>query len=244
MLVHNDVWSGLEFLHRWERGKIKEGDVFLLYSTDSAQLYQNKAWDCWVSIAVILNLPPESEILPVCIIPGSKHKPKNMDPFNCPIFHHIAAMMKQGFNVRNAALGGRLYPCKLHLSLAGTNCIAMVGLDGGVGHHGACGCRLHCPYKGRRKEGSSQYYPALQRPNNYKVPGCTHPDKPPVRIASHVPDEQQYLQNLRVAGATSGPLIFCPFVAGALCATQNLCTHLRGRRMSMNPRFGFSARLW
>jgi hypothetical protein len=202
MPVHDDVWSGLEFLQRWERGEIKEGDVFIFYATDSAQLYQNKAWDCWVSIAVILNLPPnvrykESEILPVCIIPGGEHKPKNMDSFNYPVFHHMAALMKQGFNVRNAALGGRVHPCKLHLSLAGADCIAMVTLDGGVGHHGACGCRLHCPYKGRRKEGGSQYYPALQRPDNYDVPGCTHPDELPAKVASHVSDEQEYLKKLR-----------------------------------------------
>jgi hypothetical protein len=47
-----------------------------------------------------------------------------------------------------------------------------------------------------------------------------------------------------VAGATSGPLIFCPFVAGTLCATRDLCARLCSRRMSMNPRFGFSAWLW
>jgi hypothetical protein len=47
-----------------------------------------------------------------------------------------------------------------------------------------------------------------------------------------------------VAGATSGPLIFRPFVAGASCATWDLCTHIRGRRMSMDPRFGFSAWPW
>jgi hypothetical protein len=159
MPVLDDVWSGLEFLKRWDKEEFTEGDVFLFYATDSAQLYQNRAWDCWVSIAVILNLPPdirykESEILPLCIIPG-EHKPKHMDSFNYPLFHQMAALMRQGFNVRNAALDGVIHPCKLHLSIAGADCIGMVGLDGGVGHHGACGCRVHCPNAGRRKDGGS-----------------------------------------------------------------------------------------
>ncbi|KAF8174373.1 hypothetical protein BJ912DRAFT_990148 [Pholiota molesta] len=57
-----------------------------------------------------------------------------------------------------------------------------VHFTGLVGHHGAFPCRLYCSLKGRHKPGTPHYYPALQKPNNYTVQNCDHPDVDPASI--------------------------------------------------------------
>ncbi|KAH7917470.1 hypothetical protein BV22DRAFT_994005, partial [Leucogyrophana mollusca] len=70
----------------------------------------------------------------------------------------------------------------------------MTYLDGLVGHHGAYGCRIYCPLKGRHKPGGPHYYAALLKPLNYDVAGCNHPD---VNVR-HLPppSTDEYLKNL------------------------------------------------
>ncbi|KAG6882433.1 hypothetical protein C0993_010553, partial [Termitomyces sp. T159_Od127] len=52
----------------------------------------------------------------------------------------------------------------------------MATMTGMVGHNGKHGCRLYCGLPGRRRHGDNHYYPLMQKPNNYTVPGCTHSD--------------------------------------------------------------------
>ncbi len=49
-------------------------------------------------------------------------------------------------------------------------------LHGQVGHHGAFGCQEYCGLKGRHKPRGLHYYPALLKPLNYDLPGCSHDD--------------------------------------------------------------------
>jgi hypothetical protein len=53
---------------------------------------------------------------------------------------------------------------------------AMANMMGMVGHSGKYGCRLYCGLSGRRREGDCHYYPLMQKPNNYSIEGCNHPD--------------------------------------------------------------------
>jgi hypothetical protein len=47
-------------------------------------------------------------------------------------------------------------------------------VTGLVGYHGKNGCRLYCGLAGRREPQGKQYFPALLKPLNYAVEGCTH----------------------------------------------------------------------
>ena len=54
--------------------------------------------------------------------------------------------------------------------------VGLTELDGRVGHHGAQGCRVGCPMKGRHKPGSGHYCAAHLRPNDCSVEDSNHPD--------------------------------------------------------------------
>jgi hypothetical protein len=97
-------------------------------------------------------------------------------------------LMKEGMQVYDAK-DGLEHPSHLFLPLVCADGPAMTALDGGVGHSGALGCWLKCPFKGRHKPKGSHYYPALQRPNNYNVEGCSHVDQAPEGVAEWRSDQ-------------------------------------------------------
>ncbi|KAF8583094.1 hypothetical protein K439DRAFT_1267259, partial [Ramaria rubella] len=87
---------------------IRHGDInsdlcVLMTAMDGAQLYKDKESDCWLSILMQLNLGEElrykkKHVLPNCCIPGPG-KPKHMDSFMFPTFHHISTMQKEGLKI-------------------------------------------------------------------------------------------------------------------------------------------------
>jgi hypothetical protein len=94
--ILDDVVAGWDLLGGVLGGDIKEHDVVLMVSLDGAQLYDSKESDCWVYIWIIVNLSPDIcyrklNILPGGFIPGP-NKPKNVDSFLFPAFHHLAAV--------------------------------------------------------------------------------------------------------------------------------------------------------
>jgi hypothetical protein len=196
-----DFTSGSALLERFAKGLISEDDILLLFSADGAQLYRHKDSDTWMATFTILNLPPDmrykmSRMLPQVFIPGP-NKPKQMDSFLFRTFHHVSALMKSGLRIWDAAQN-RVFTSKIHLVFAAADGPGLTALDGGVGHSGACGCRLHCPFPGRLQVGGSHYYPVLQLPNDYaaKVPKCAHPDVDPTDVASWDVSDEAYLANL------------------------------------------------
>jgi hypothetical protein len=199
----SDVFDGSDFLNRFidpddpEGSRFNVHDTFILFSCDGAQIYESKESDCWFSIALIMNLPPNlryknTELLPLSIIPG---KPKNMDSFNFPVFHEMCCLMNEGMSVYDAE-DGQTYELELYLPFACADGPAMVGLDGGVGHSGAHGCRLHCPCPFRHKDGGSHYYPASQCPTDFHVAGSDFADVDLADVAEWEPDDQVYLQDV------------------------------------------------
>jgi hypothetical protein len=80
--------------------------------------------------------------------------------------------------------------------LAGANGPGMTEMDGRVGHSGAAGCHVHCPFKDRHKHHVPHYYPALQCLVPYNVPSCSHADGIPDNIAAYQPSMQSHLSNL------------------------------------------------
>jgi hypothetical protein len=196
---HKDVFSGSALLKAFADNKIALHDTLLMISCDGAQIYQSKTSDCWFGIATILNLPPDicysrDEVLPNLLIPRP-HKPDNLPSFYYPLLHQFAALMKQGVNITDGE-DSESYCSKVHLVLAGADGPGLTTFDGGVGHTGAAGCRLHCPLRGRHKPGVGTYYPMLKLPNDYHVHGCAHDDVDPLDISEWEASEEAYLHNV------------------------------------------------
>jgi hypothetical protein len=196
--AYNDFLHGRDYLEAVADGRIKPEDMVLMFSVDGAQLYRNKASDCWMSIWVVFDHAPDVRykkkfVLPGTFIPGP-NKPKNTESFFYPGFHHLSALQKEGLSIWDSS---RNVSFKSHpfLALGTADGPGMVYLSGLVGHHGKSGCRLYCPLKGRHKPGGSHYYPALLKPVNYQVDGCDHDDVDASDVQST--SSETYQKNLR-----------------------------------------------
>ncbi|KIK76480.1 hypothetical protein PAXRUDRAFT_18180 [Paxillus rubicundulus Ve08.2h10] len=104
--TYNDFLDGSDYLEVVMEGKIKDEDLVLMFLIDGAQLYRNKQSDCWMSIWVVFNCSPDSRykkkyVLLGVIIPGP-NKPKNIDSFLFPGFHHVAALQHEGLPIWDA----------------------------------------------------------------------------------------------------------------------------------------------
>ncbi|KAJ3508503.1 hypothetical protein NLJ89_g5715 [Agrocybe chaxingu] len=175
----DDVFSGTAYLDAVQAGRIQENDMVLLMSIDGAQLYQSKQSDCWIYIWIVLDLAPDLRykkcyVLPGGFIPGP-NKPKNVDSFLFPGFHHLSALMKEGLSIWDAVTE-TVFRSDLYLHLGAADGPGLTYLNGLTGHSGAYGCWLYCPVKGWRKEGGNHYYPALLKPHGFSVEGSDHPD--------------------------------------------------------------------
>jgi hypothetical protein len=103
------------------------------------------------------------------VIPGP-NKPKNMDSFMFPSAHHLSALQKEGLHIWDAS-DLKVSTCRPFLLLKTADSPGITLLNGLVSHHGAYGCRLYCPLKGRRKDGKPIYYPVMKLPTDYKLQG-------------------------------------------------------------------------
>lgn len=195
--VYEDLLHGSDYLDAVLHGDITDTDVVVMGSIDGAQLYRNKKSDCWISIWIIVDKKPEQRykvraVLPDSFIPGP-NKPRNVDSFKFPAIHHLSALQKNGFQIWDAC-DDKVVTSRPFLLLETADGPGMTTLNGLVGHHGAYGCRLYCPLKGRHKKGNPHYYPVMKRPTDYAVSGCSHPDVDPECLAP--PSEEEYLRNL------------------------------------------------
>ena len=175
--VYSDFIHGSEYLTAVREGWITDDDVVLMFSIDGAQLYAHKVSDCWIYIWVIFDHAPKHRyqkkyVLPGTVIPG---KPKNVDSFLFPGFHHLSALQREGFKIWDA-LRNITFTCHPFLALGTADGPGMMYISGMVGYHGKYGCRLYCGLVGRHKANGSHYYPVLLKPDNFSVPGCSHDD--------------------------------------------------------------------
>lgn len=173
----HDFFDGADYLEAVIDQRIKSTDMVLLLSMDGAQLYRNKASECWMYIWIIFDHSPQyrykkRHILPGGFIPGP-NKPKNLDSFLFTGLYHLASIQNDGLHIWDA-LHDKVFVSQPFLALATADGPGMACLNGCVGHQGKVHCRLHCPLKGRHKPGAPQYYPARLKPHNYTVSGCDH----------------------------------------------------------------------
>ncbi|KAK1216301.1 hypothetical protein PQX77_021077 [Marasmius sp. AFHP31] len=201
---YRDLFGGDAYLNAYEAGRVSDKDMVLVLSIDGAQLYRNKASDCWIYIWVIYDYSPElrykkKHVLPGGFIPGP-NKPKHLDSFIFSALYHVSALQWEGLRIWDAHLMNNLV-INPFFALATADGPGMASLSGCVGHHGKVHCRFYCPLRGRRKQGASIYYPARFLPNQYTVSGCVHPD---IQISNllrnFTPDKciSRYNQNLDI----------------------------------------------
>ncbi|KAG6825417.1 hypothetical protein H0H92_003754 [Tricholoma furcatifolium] len=179
----DDIICGTDILRACSNGEINEDDTLLMLSLDGAQIYRNKASDCWIYIWTFINLAPgmrykKKYVFPGGVFPGP-NKIKDAQSFLFPGLHPIVAINRAGgLRVWNASTR-TTYLSKIYIVLATADGPGMVYLNGLVGHSGKIGCRLWCGLVGRKKLGSSYYFPLLSKPDNYNIRGCDHDDVPP-----------------------------------------------------------------
>ncbi|KAG5220983.1 Amidohydrolase family protein [Salix suchowensis] len=95
---------------------------------------------------------------------------------------------------------------KLRLVFVTADCIAMVEITHWVGHHGRYSCRIFCGLPGRHKAGAPHYYISLLKPDNYNVPGSSHPDIDITNLPSG--SNEEYLRLLMNVIQSHGPTQF------------------------------------
>ena len=182
-IVYDDILSGSEMQELVERIKITSDDTMVSTSLDGAQLYQNKKSDTWISIWILNNFSPnqrykKKRIFPGTIIPGP-NKPKITDSYLFRGIHHLSALQHENSGAGLSmwdAVAARTIQSRIILTLSTADALGMTETDGRVGHHGAHGCRLGCPMKGRHKPHTGHYFAVHLKPNNYSVRDCNHPD--------------------------------------------------------------------
>ena len=83
---------------------------------------------------------------------------------------------------------------KVFLALLTVDGPRMMHITGLMGYHGKHSCHLYCGLPGHQEPQGKHYFPALLKPTNYDVEGCTHLD---INIRDlPKPSHDQYNRNL------------------------------------------------
>ena len=151
----------------------------LQFSIDGAQLRADRPSEAWFFIWVIHNLPPtmrykKAYVIPGAIVPGPK-KPWDIDSFMFPSLYHVAALQREGLTIFDTSLGALVRSRPL-IIFGTADSPGSAFMSGMVGHSGCVGCRLYCDMPSRHRAGNGHYYPVMNRPDDYEVDGCDHPD--------------------------------------------------------------------
>ncbi|KAF8897774.1 hypothetical protein BD779DRAFT_1667695 [Infundibulicybe gibba] len=153
--------------------------MLLMLSIDGAQLYQNKASDCWIYIWVVLDHSPDIRYKKKYVLPGGLFLVLTNLKMWIPTFI-LAYITLPPFNEIGYVYGmhsPKGVQSRPIFAFGTADGPGMTYLNGLVGHMGAYCCRLYCPVKGRRVTGEKHYYPALLKPaGDYNVLGCNHND--------------------------------------------------------------------
>ena len=170
----DDVFCGKDYLDLHKSMNIGPNDTTLVLSFDGAQIYRDKKSDCQIGTATIYNFEPGNRykaenILPAFVFGSPKTKPKCYESFFFRTLHHLSAIQRA-----NGGTGLRFYDgitkkvetSRVFLLHGTADAVAIVELDGKVGHHGKHGCRISCPLTGRHKASVGHYYPVHSTPQD------------------------------------------------------------------------------
>ena len=100
---YDNIFCGSEYLQAIADGKIREDDIYLIWSCDGAQLYQNVESDCWIFIWIVGDKPPgvryhKGHVLYGASVPGP-NPPKLLISFAFPGLHHLSALQNEGLQI-------------------------------------------------------------------------------------------------------------------------------------------------
>ncbi|TFK59269.1 hypothetical protein BDN72DRAFT_749271, partial [Pluteus cervinus] len=192
-----DFVHSSDFLSLSNQGKIQENDVFVMFSLDGAQLYRDKASDCWFFIWIILNLSPSLRYKKRYVIPGGfvpgPEKPAILESFLLPGFRHLSALQKNGLAVFDGSKKEEVI-ARLWFVGGTSDTVAAPALNGLVGHTGSLGCRIYCGFRGRHKPSVGVYYPASLQPRDGNDNPKGPPDLPIDNLGS--PNHSAYMNQL------------------------------------------------
>ncbi|KAF5336584.1 hypothetical protein D9611_006636 [Ephemerocybe angulata] len=209
--IYDDVFCGSDYLALHDRLSLTEDDIVVGLSLDGAQLYQNVESDTWIGIWIVYDYNPSirykrRHVLPAFVIPGP-NKPKILDSFTFRSLQHLSAAQREesgrGIKCWDALKEAVIF-ARIILLLCIADVMALIAMDGRVGHHGAKGCRLGCKMKGRPKPGQGFYYAVHNKPDNYDQPGCDHPDTN-VRTITAIPPVSYYEESLKALVESRNP---------------------------------------
>jgi hypothetical protein len=177
---YDDTACSHDLLKAWASGQFTKDDIALQLSIDGAQLYRDKASDCWMFIWIIHNLRPglrytKSFVIPGSFVPGP-NKPREIDSFLFPSLHHLASIQREGLRVFDASTSTEIRRSIPIVVIASADSPGAASMSGFVGHSGKQGCRVYCAITGRRRDGDPHYYPVMLKPDSYTIPGCSHDD--------------------------------------------------------------------
>jgi hypothetical protein len=180
MEYYDDTACSRNLLEAWASGRFTKDDIALQLSIDGAQLYRDKASDCWIFIWIIHNIHPglrytKSFVIPGGFVPGP-NKPREIDSFLFPSLHHLAAIQHEGLKIFDASVSTVIQRSIPIIVVASADSPGAASMSGFVGHSGKQGCRLYCAITGRRREGDGHYFPVMSKPDTYAIPGCSHDD--------------------------------------------------------------------
>ncbi|KAF8513228.1 hypothetical protein JB92DRAFT_3116576 [Gautieria morchelliformis] len=200
--TYDDLYHGSVYLNAILRGDLKDDDIVVMPSIDSAQLYQDKESDCWIYIWIVLNFGANVQYKVKHVFPGGiiAGKPISMESFLLPGLQHVSALQQEGLVIWDS-IEDRSYISSIFYYLSTADGPGSVHVTGLVGHKGALACRIFCGLPGCRKPNISRYYPALLKPDNYDVPGSNHPN---VDVSSIAGGDQEELTGILKPSIISG----------------------------------------
>ena len=177
---YNDTACSHDLLRAWVSGRFTKDDIALQLSIDGAQLYRDKASDCWMFIWIVHNFRPglrytKSFVIPGSFVPGP-NKPREIDSFLFPSLYHLAAIQREGLRIFDASTSTEIRRSIPMIVIASADSPGAASMSGFVGHSGKQGCRVYCAITGRRRDGDPHYFPVMSKPHSYAIPGCSHGD--------------------------------------------------------------------
>jgi Transposase family tnp2 len=190
---YNDTACLHDLLRAWASGRFTKDDIALQISINGAQLYRDKASDCWMFIWIVHNLRPGLRYTKSFVIPGSfvpdPKKPREIDSYLFPSLHHLAGIQREGLRIFDASTSTEIRRSIPIVVVASADSPGAASMSGFVGHSGKQGCHVYCAITGRRREGDPHYFPVMSKPNSYAILGCSHDD-----VTFH--DLQTFRQNI------------------------------------------------
>ncbi len=142
---YDDFFHGSDYLESVRKGEIGDNDIVLMLSIDGAQLFAQKASDCWIYLWVIMDLSP-NECYKKQYVPTWRLYPWPQPNQRILTRFFSRPTSSKHFTARRASYMGffgrsRTFLSKLFLALNTADGPGMAYLNGLVGHHGKYGCR-------------------------------------------------------------------------------------------------------